>query len=150
MSQYADVLTCMTNVATLAAALTEMGYQPQLNTTAQGFGSQQREAADIVLRKHDLSQRHNGVHLYGDVAFTRAADGRIMATVDDSDEHSLNRCLEPNRSSGEPHWRNAVTRAYTEQHNINVARERGYVFRGREAVTLPDGRREVKLLFGVR
>jgi hypothetical protein len=146
MSHYASFTTTLREADFVVAALRSMGYAVEQSTnaacplTAKGYGVQSFQA-EIVIRKAEIT-RHHG-HCYGDIGFTRTADGTFQATIDDLDEGTMRR-----DSSGKTlgNWMDRVTQAYTEQAKMSWAISQGYVFAGRET----DEQGNVELLFTVR
>ena len=73
------------------------------------------------------------------VGFGRDGSGVFQAVIDDLDR----KCTGLNES-----WLGRVAQTYKERQTLAVAKTKGYVFRGREVVQTPQGRK-VQLRFAV-
>lgn len=138
MSKFEELRTTISEGQYLVEALRELGYQPQVDwngMTLRGYGGAiWPEKAQIVIPRAQL----NGS--LADVGFVRNASGVYQAVIDDMDRdyHGLN--------AG---WIGRVTQTYKEKQTMAVARAKGYVFKGREVIETPTGKK-VQLRFGVR
>lgn len=75
-----------------------------------------------------------------DIGFVRDASGVFRAVIDDMDRdyHRFDSA-----------WIGRLTQTYKEKQTMAVARAKGYVFKGREVVDTPQGKK-VQLRFAVR
>jgi hypothetical protein len=137
MSKYDSFQTNLTEAAPLVAALEALGYPVEVH--AQGaalfgyHGDERPERAEVIIRRQHLDCASN------DIGFVRGANGQFTAILSEYD-----------RSIGfDQKWLNRVHQRYKEQRTLSMARQKGYVFRGREVIQTEHGE-QVKLLFGTR
>ena len=138
MSKYDQFATVMKNEALLIESLQSLGHKVEVykeGTTIRGaFGDLLPEPVHVVIRGWTLKGDR-----VSDIGFSRLPDGSYRAHLNDIDQ---------GRGYG-TRWLGRVQQAYKERHTILMARQRGYVFRGREVIQTEKGE-QVKLLFGVR
>ncbi len=137
MSKYDSFQTNLTEEAPLIGALEALGYPVEVHAEATplfGYhGDERPERANIIIRRNHLDCASN------DIGFARDAQGRFSAILSEYD-----------RSIGfDQKWLNRVHQRYKEQRTLAMARQRGYVFRGREVIQTEQGE-QIKLLFGMR
>lgn len=137
MSKYDSFQTSLTEEAPLIAALEALGYPVEVHAEGAplfGYhGDERPERAHIIIRRKHLDCASN------DIGFARDAHGQFSAILSEYD-----------RSIGfDQKWLNRVHQRYKEQRTLGMARQRGYVFRGREVIQTEQGE-QVKLLFGMR
>ena len=137
MSKYDSFETTLTEEVPLVAALRAIGYPVEVHAHGAplfGYhGDERPERAQIIIRRQHLDNASN------DIGFARDANGRFTAILSEYD-----------RNIGfDQNWLNRVHQRYKEQRTILMARQRGYVFRGREVIQTEKGE-QVKLLFGMR
>jgi hypothetical protein len=137
MSKYDSFTTTLTEEAPLAAALEAMGYPVEVHAQAAplfGYrGDERPERAHLIIRRKHLNCASN------DIGFARNANGQFTAILSEYD-----------RSIGfDQKWLGRVHQRYKEERTLAMARQRGYVFRGREVIQTEHGE-QVKLLFGTR
>lgn len=137
MSKYDSFATNLTEEAPLVAALQTLGYPVEVHAKGAhlfGYhGDERPERAQIIIRRQYLDCASN------DIGFGRNANGQFTAILSEYD-----------RSIGfDQKWLNRVHQRYKEQRTMAMARQKGYVFRGREVIQTEHGE-QVKLLFGTR
>lgn len=137
MSKYDSFQTTLTEEGPLIAALKALGYPVEVHTQAAPlfgyYGDERPERAHIIIRRTHLNCASN------DIGFVRNANGQFSAILSEYD-----------RSIGfDQKWLNRVHQRYKEDRTLAMARQRGYVFRGREVIQTEHGE-QVKLLFGTR
>ena len=137
MSKYDSFQTTLTEEGALVAALKALGYPVEIHTQAMplfGYhGDERPERAHIIIRRNHLDCASN------DIGFVRNADGQFSAILSEYD-----------RSIGfDQKWLNRVHQRYKEERTLAMARQRGYVLRGRQVIQTEQGE-QVKLLFGMR
>jgi hypothetical protein len=137
MSKYDSFQTTLTEEGALVAALKALGYPVEIHTQAMplfGYhGDERPERAHIIIRRNHLDCASN------DIGFARNADGQFSAILSEYD-----------RSIGfDQKWLNRVHQRYKEERTLAMARQRGYVLRGRQVIQTEQGE-QVKLLFGTR
>jgi hypothetical protein len=137
MSKYDSFETTLTEEAPLVAALQAMGYPVEVH--AQGaplfgyHGDERPERAQLIVRRKHLDSASN------DIGFARKANGQFTAILSEYD-----------RSIGfDQNWLHRVHQRYKEERTMAMARQKGYVFRGRKVIQTEHGE-QVKLLFGTR
>jgi len=138
MSKYAAFETTFTDGPTLAAALTAMGFEIECHeaeTTLYGYiGDARPEKAHIIIRRN-----HTGIGASNDIGFRRGEDGTYEAIISAYDQSV----------KFDANWMGLLKQAYTEQRQMAMARQRGYVFQGREVVQTAKGP-QVRLMFAAR
>jgi hypothetical protein len=138
MSKYAQFPTSLTEGSPLVEALRSLGYDVATSATPQpcnGYQGSQGQTAEIIVSKKSLIAKHG--HCFGDIGFTKTADGTYKAIIDDLDQDTI----------GGDGWMNRLKQEYTAQRQIAVGRMKGYTYQGREVVKLADGREQVRLQF---
>ena len=138
MSQYEELTTTMTDQQYLVEALTEMGYEPEVQTAGtalRGYGGVSwNRPVQVTIPREQLRGA------LAAVGFGRDEAGVFQAVIDDLDR----KC-----SRFDERWLGRVAQGYKEQQTMAVAKTKGYVFRGREIVQTPQGPK-VQLRFAVR
>ncbi len=137
MSKYDSFQTNLTEEAPLVAALEALGYPVEVHAHGAALfgyhGDERPERAQVIIRRQHLDCASN------DIGFARGANGQFTAILSEYD-----------RSIGfDQKWLNRVHQRYKEQRTLSMARQKGYVFRGREVIQTEHGE-QVKLLFGTR
>ncbi len=137
MSKYDSFETALTEEGPLVAALQALGYPVEVHPEGApliGYhGDERPERAHILIRRKYLDAASN------DIGFLRDASGRFTAILSEYD-----------RSIGfDQKWLGKVHQRYKEERTMLMARQRGYVFRGREVIQTEKGE-QVRLLFGMR
>ena len=137
MSKYGQAITEVREEKYLVEALREMGYQVEVQ--AQGtrlksyYSEQEEKVANIIIRREQLPGA------YGDVGFARQPDGRLALITDELDEH---------RGYGAK-WLGRVQQLYKEKQTLAMARDKGYILKGREVIQTSEGQ-QVRLQFAAR
>lgn len=137
MSKYMELRTKLTEEQYLVEALREFGYDPEVcreGTPLVGYmGDERAERAQIVIRRRQLDSASN------DIGFARDGGGVYQAIVSEYD-----------RGIGfDDAWLGRVAQTYKERQTMAVAKAKGYVFKGREVVNTPQGKK-IQLRFAVR
>lgn len=137
MSKYLEMTTALTDEHYLVEALRELGYEPEICREGKALigylGDQRTERAEIIIRRRQLDSASN------DIGFARDGNGVYRAIVSDYD-----------RGIGfDDAWLGRVSQAYKERQTMAVAKAKGYIFRGREVIDTPQGKK-VQLRFAVR
>lgn len=137
MSKYEEMKTVLAEERYLMEALQDLGYTPDVHregAVLYGYlGDERPERAQIVVRRRQLDSASN------DIGFRRDASGVYRALISEYD-----------RSIGfNDAWLGRVAQAYKERQTMAVARGKGYVFKGRQIIDTPEGKK-VQLRFGVR
>lgn len=137
MSKYMELLTKLTEEQHLVEALRELGYTPEVcreGTPLVGYmGDERAERAQIVIRRQQLDSASN------DIGFARDESGVYQAIISEYD-----------RGIGfDDSWLGRVAQTYKERQTMAVAKAKGYVFKGREVVNTPQGKK-IQLRFAVR
>ena len=139
MSKYGVFETVIKDGTLLCAALEGMGFTIEAHEQAVSLygyhGDVRPEKANIIIRRHNT-----GIGASNDIGFVRGTDGCYQAIIS-----AYDRGVKFGDS-----WLGKLKQSYTEQRQMQVARNRGYVFQGREVVKSKDGREDVKLRFCVR
>ena len=137
MSKYGETQTVLSEEKYLVEALKDMGYQVEVH--AQGarlksyYSEQEEKVANIIIRREQLRGA------YGDVGFARQPDGRLALITDELDEH---------RGYGTK-WLGRVQQLYKEKQTLAMARDKGYILKGREVIQTSEGQ-QVRLQFAAR
>ncbi len=97
------------------------------------MGDERSERAHIIIRRRQLDSASN------DIGFARDGSGVYRAIISEYD-----RGIGFNEA-----WLGRVAQSYKERQTMAVAKAKGYVFRGREVVETPQGKK-VQLRFAVR
>jgi hypothetical protein len=137
MSKYVELETVLTDEKHLVEALKTLGYSPEVASQGRALvgymGDERHETANIIIRRSQLDSASN------DIGFARDATGVFRALISDYD-----------RSIGFSEvWLGKVTQAYKERQTMAVARAKGYVFKGRQVIETPQGKK-VQLRFAIR
>jgi hypothetical protein len=137
MSKYEEFHTVIADETYLIEALEQLGYKPEVHKNGVALygymGDERSERANIVIRRTQLDSASN------DIGFTRDGTGQFRAVISDYD-----------RGIGfNDGWIGRVTQAYKERQTMAVAKARGYIFRGRNVIETPQGKK-VQLRFAVR
>lgn len=137
MSKYEELVTRVTEECHLVGALRDLGYEPEVHPTGAALvgyqGDERAERAHVIVRRRQLDSASN------DIGFARDASGVYRAVISAYD-----------RGIGfDDRWLGRVAQSYKERQTMAVARAKGYVFRGREVVETPQGKK-VQLRFAVR
>ena len=137
MSKYGETQTVFREEKYLVDALKDMGYQVEIH--AQGarlksyYSEQEEKVANIIIRREQLRGA------YGDIGFARQPDGRLALITDELDEH---------RGYGTK-WLGRVQQLYKEKQTLAMARDKGYILKGREVIQTSEGQ-QVRLQFAAR
>lgn len=136
MSAYAELKTVMKDPRLLVAALGELGikceYHEEKAALVGYYGtSREGKKAEVIIRKKDCQGA------YSDIGFEVGKDGNLNVLMDHMEMHQR------------APWLGQIAQAYTEQRTMEVARQKGYLFRGRELVKTEKGT-TTRLLFTVR
>jgi hypothetical protein len=137
VSKYGETQTVFREEKYLVDALKDMGYQVEIH--AQGarlksyYSEQEEKVANIIIRREQLPGA------YGDVGFARQPDGRLALITDELDEH---------RGYGTK-WLGRVQQLYKEKQTLAMARDKGYILKGREVIQTSEGQ-QVRLQFAAR
>jgi hypothetical protein len=137
LSKYVTTAISVTDEQYLVAALRQLGYNPEVCHEGRpliGYmGDERAEQAQIIIPRRQLDSASN------DIGFARDTSGVYRAIVSEYD-----------RGIGfDTAWLGRVSQAYKECQTMAVAKARGYVFRGREVIDTPQGKK-VQLRFAVR
>lgn len=137
MSKYMELLTKLTEEQYLVEALRELGYTPDVcreGTPLVGYmGDERAERAQIVIRRRQLDSASN------DIGFARDGGGVYQAIISEYD-HGI---------GFDDAWLGRIAQTYKERQTMAVAKVKGYVFKGREVVNTPQGKK-IQLRFAVR
>jgi hypothetical protein len=138
LSKYDQFATVMKDEGLLIESLQALGHKVEIfkeGMTIRGaYGDLVPEPVHIVIRGSTLAGDR-----ISDIGFSRLPDGSYRAHLNDWDQ----------RRGYDRQWLGRVQQAYKERHTIQMAHQRGYVFRGREVIQTEHGE-QVKLLFGRR
>ena len=137
MSKYEEFHTVIADETYLIEALEQLGYKPEMHKSGAplyGYmGDERSERANVIIRRSQLDSASN------DIGFARDESGQFRAVISEYD-----------RGIGfNDGWIGRVTQAYKERQTMAVAKARGYIFRGRNVVETPQGKK-VQLRFAVR
>lgn len=137
MSKYLEMRTTLTDERYLVEALRELGYDPEVCREGRplvGYkGDERAERAQIIVRRRQLDSASN------DIGFARDGSGVYQAIISEYD-----------RGIGfDNAWIGRLSQVYKERQTMAVARAKGYIFKGREVINTPQGRK-VQLRFAVR
>ncbi|MEO8338834.1 MAG: DUF1257 domain-containing protein [Nitrospirota bacterium] len=138
MSQYEELKTTMTDQQYLVEALTEMGFNPEVQTDGaalKGYGgvTWSRPVQVIIPREQVRGA-------LAPVGFGRDETGVFQAVIDDLDRQYCGL---------DASWLGRLAQGYKERQTMAMAKTKGYIFRGREVVQTPQGPK-VQLRFAVR
>ncbi len=137
MSKYVELCTSLTDERHLVEALRELGYQPEVCPEGRplvGYvGDQRAERAHVIIPRGQLDSASN------EIGFARDNGGVYQAIVSEYD-----------RGIGfDDAWLGRLAQAYKERQTMAVAKAKGYVFKGREVISTPQGKK-IQLRFAVR
>ncbi len=137
MSRYLQLTTALTDERHLVEALRELGYEPEVCREGKALvgymGDERAERAHIIIRRRHLDSASN------DIGFARDGSGVYRAIISEYD-----------RGIGfDDVWIGRVSQVYKERQTMAVAKAKGYIFKGREVIDTPQGRK-VQLRFAVR
>ncbi len=121
----------------MVEALQELGYTPEVcreGAALYGYlGDERPERGQVILRRRQLDPASN------DIGFARDANGVYRAVISEFD-----RGIGFNEA-----WLGRLSQVYKKRQTMAVAKAKGYVFRGREVIDTPQGKK-VQLRFAVR
>lgn len=134
MSAYAEFETVMREERYLLECLKLLGFEPENHKEAVALidycGHERPDKAHIVIPRKQLNQGSN------DIGFVRGADGRYTAILSQYD-----------RQIGfNEKWLGKISQKYKECQTMGIARQKGYLFQGKEIVQTANGP-QVKLRF---
>jgi hypothetical protein len=137
MSKYIEMSTALTDERYVFEALRELGYEPEVCGEGKALigymGDERAERAQIIVRRRHLDSASN------DIGFARDGNGVYRAIISEYD-----------RGIGfDDAWIGRVSQVYKERQTMAVAKAKGYVFKGREVINTPQGKK-VQLRFAVR
>jgi hypothetical protein len=137
VSKYLEMTTALTDERYLVEALQELGYTPEVCRDGKALtgylGDERAERAQIIIRRRQLDSASN------DIGFARDGSGVYRAIISEYD-----------RGIGfDDAWLGRVSQAYKEFQTMAVAKAKGYIFKGREVINTPQGKK-VQLRFAVR
>ena len=137
MSKYLELRTKLTEEQYLVEALRDLGFAPEMcreGAPLVGYmGDQRAERAQIIIRRRQLDSASN------DIGFTRDGSGVYQAIISEYD-----------RGIGfDDAWLGRLSQRYKERQTMAVAKAKGYVFKGREIIDTPQGKK-IQLRFAVR
>ena len=137
MSKYVELRTSVTDERYLVEALRELGYQPELCPEGRplvGYlGDKRAEQAQIIIPRGQLDSASN------DIGFARDGTGVYQAIVSEYD-----------RGIGfDDAWLGRLVQVYKERQTMAVANSKGYVFKGKDVIDTPQGKK-IQLRFAVR
>ena len=137
MSKFEEFKTKWTEEKYLVAALTEMGYKPEVcreGAALYGYlGDQRAERAQVIIRRRELDSASN------DIGFARGEDRVYRAIIS-----AYDRGIGFNEA-----WLGRLSQSYKEHQTMAAAKAKGYVFQGRQLINTPQGQK-VQLRFAVR
>ena len=137
MSKYVELRTSLTDERYLVEALRELGYEPEVCREGRplvGYvGDERAERAHVIIPRGQLDSASN------EIGFARDNGGVYQAIVSEYD-----------RGIGfDDSWLGRLVQVYKERQTMAVAKAKGYVFRGREVIDTPQGKK-IQLRFAVR
>lgn len=137
MSKYVELRTSLTDERYLVEALRELGYEPEVCREGRplvGYvGDERAERAHIIIPRGQLDSASN------EIGFARDNSGLYQAIVSEYD-----------RGIGfDDAWLGRVVQVYKERQTMAVAKAKGYVFKGKEVIRTPQGKK-IQLRFAVR
>lgn len=137
MSKYQVSTIILTEQCHLIGALRDLGYEPEFHPEGASLvgyqGDERPERAHIIIRRRQLDSASN------DIGFARDSSAVYRAIISEYD-----RGIGFNEA-----WLGRLAQCYKERQTMAVAKAKGYVFRGREVIETPQGRK-VQLRFAVR
>ena len=137
MSKYLEMRTELKDERYLIEALRELGFEPEVYAECKplfGYmGDERAERAQIIIRRRQLDSASN------DIGFARDSSGIYQAIISEYDG-----------SIGfNDAWLGRLAQTYKERQTMAVAKAKGYVFKGREIIDTPQGKK-IQLRFAVR
>jgi hypothetical protein len=137
VSRYEELQTKITEKPFLIEALQELGYQPDVCPEGRflvGYrGDQRQERAQVIIPRRQLGCASN------DIGFARDSTGVFRALISEYD-----------RGIGfDEAWLGRLAQIYKERQTMAVAKAKGYVFKGKEVIDTPQGKK-IQLRFAVR
>ena len=137
MSKYVELRTTVTDEQYLVEALRELGHQPEVCREGRplvGYlGDKRAERAQIIIPRGQLDSASN------DIGFARDKSGVYQAIISEYD-----------RGIGfDETWLGRLAQTYKERQTMAVAKAKGYVFKGREVIDTPQGKK-IQLRFAVQ
>jgi len=137
VSKYVELRTSLTDERYLVEALRELGYEPEVCREGRplvGYvGDERAERAHIIIPRGQLDSASN------EIGFARDNSGLYQAIVSEYD-----------RGIGfDDAWLGRVVQVYKERQTMAVAKAKGYVFKGKEVIRTPQGKK-IQLRFAVR
>ena len=137
MSKYVELRTNLTDERYLVEALREVGYEPEVCPEGRplvGYvGDQRAERAHVIIPRGQLDAASN------EIGFARDNGGVYQAIVSEYD-----------RGIGfNDVWLGRLVQVYKERQTLAVAKAKGYVFKGKEVIHTPQGKK-IQLRFAVR
>ena len=137
MSKYQELVTSITDERFLIEALQELGYQPGVcreGRSLRGYlGDERQERAHVIIPREQLDCASN------DIGFVRDSSGVYRAIVSKYD-----------RGIGfDDAWLGRLAQIYKERQTMAIAKAKGYVFKGKEIIETPQGKK-IQLRFAVR
>ena len=137
MSKYVELRTSLNDEKYLVEALRELGYEPEVCPEGRplvGYvGDQRAERAHVIIPRGQLDSASN------EIGFARDNGGVFQAVVSEYD-----------RGIGfDDAWLGRLAQVYKERQTMAVAKAKGYVFKGREVIQTPQGKK-IQLRFAVR
>jgi len=137
VSKYVELRTSLTDERYLVEALRELGYEPEVCREGRplvGYvGDQRAERAHVIIPRGQLDSASN------EIGFARDNSGLYQAIVSEYD-----------RGIGfDDAWLGRVVQVYKERQTMAVAKAKGYVFKGKEVIRTPQGKK-IQLRFAVR
>ena len=138
MSKYSEFPTTITDGGHLATALKAMGFEIECHNEPQTLmdyrGYPRPEKATIIIRRN-----HTGIDASNDIGFVKGTDGAYKAIISEYDESAKFGAS----------WMGELKQSYTEARQMAMAKQKGYVFQGREVVQTAKGK-QVRLVFAAR
>jgi len=137
VSKYVELRTSLNDERYLVEALRELGYEPEVCPEGRplvGYvGDQRAERAHVIIPRGQLDSASN------EIGFARDYSGLYQAIVSEYD-----------RGIGfDDVWLGRLVQVYKERQTMAVAKAKGYVFKGREVIQTPHGKK-IQLRFAVR
>jgi hypothetical protein len=137
VSKFVQLSTTLTDERYLVEALRELGYEPEVCREGKqlfGYlGDERAERAQIIIPRTQLDSASN------DIGFARDGSSVYQALISEYD-----------RGIGfDDAWLGRLAQVYKERQTMAVAKAKGYVFKGREVINTPHGKK-IQLRFAVR
>jgi hypothetical protein len=137
VSKYVELRISLNDERYLMEALRVFGYEPEVCREGRplvGYlGDQRAERAHIIIPRGQLDSASN------EIGFARDNGGVFQAIVSEYD-----------RGVGfDDAWLGRLVQVYKERQTMAVAKAKGYVFKGKEVIHTPQGKK-IQLRFAVR